>query len=309
MSNINIAAKNRNNKSISETMQNSNAQPSNPKNVNAQNSNAQTSAVQTSSAKNVPAQTSNNANKSWEKKISENNWTTILAYQLQSNLKEKANANKIKKKNIDTLLKYEALLTQCCYLSRMAYSPADIFCRMTEHLDVTPNAFNNYIRTIEKIYQKLFDYKCSYDSQYIQDHPQYEKYFSKKIGIEKINPVGFFIRNNEQLNVYLYVYDNQTCEFNKIKTLFISFKGSSSIQEFKENFLSATWPDKPLSDLDIGSQSGGNGNDDGKSETEPLLPKNSDSNSPFQGCCSSTRRGMRIFRRIPTGRSPRWTPL
>ena len=98
MSNINIAAKNRNNKSISETMQNSNAQPSNPKNVNAQNSNAQTSAVQTSSAKNVPAQTSNNANKSWEKKISENNWTTILAYQLQSNLKEKANANKIKKK-------------------------------------------------------------------------------------------------------------------------------------------------------------------------------------------------------------------
>ena len=70
------------------------AQPSNPKNVNAQNSNAQTSAVQTSSAKNVPAQTSNNANKSWEKKISENNWTTILAYQLQSNLKEKANANK-----------------------------------------------------------------------------------------------------------------------------------------------------------------------------------------------------------------------
>ena len=283
MSNINIAAKNRNNKSISETMQNSNAQPSNPKNVNAQNSNAQTSAVQTSSAKNVPAQTSNNANKSWEKKISENNWTTILAYQLQSNLKEKANANKIKKKNIDTLLKYEALLTQCCYLSRMAYSPADIFCRMTEHLDVTPNAFNNYIRTIEKIYQKLFDYKCSYDSQYIQDHPQYEKYFSKKIGIEKINPVGFFIRNNEQLNVYLYVYDNQTCEFNKIKTLFISFKGSSSIQEFKENFLSATWPDKPLSDLDIGSQSGGNGNDDGKSETEPLLPKNSDSNSSPEG--------------------------
>ena len=165
----------------------------------------------------------------------------------------------------------------------MAYSSADIFCRMTEHLDVTPNAFNNYIRAIEKIYQKLFDYKCSYDSQYIQDHPQYEKYFSKKIEIEKTNPVGFFIRNNEQLNVYLYVYYNENCEFNKIKTLFISFKGSSSIQEFKENFLSAGSPDKPISDLHVGSQSGGNGNGNGESETDPLIPKNSASTSSPEG--------------------------
>ena len=82
------------------------------------------------------------------------------------------------KKNIDTLLKYEALLTQCCYLSRMAYSPADIFCRMTQHLDVTPNAFNNYIRAIEKIYDNLFNYKCSFDSKYIQEHPEFSKYFN-----------------------------------------------------------------------------------------------------------------------------------
>jgi len=210
----------------------------------------------------------NSNNPIWKKNfLKENKWTTYLAYQLKLNSENSA----------ETELKYEALLTQCCYLSRMAYSSADIFCRMTEHLDVTPNAFNNYIRAIEKIYQKLFDYKCSYDSQYIQDHPQYEKYFSKKIEIEKTNPVGFFIRNDKQLNVYLYVYDNVNSEFNKEKTLFISFKGSSSIQEFKENLLSAGWKDKPLSDLNVLQQSGSNG--EVQSEETPLLA-NSNSASP-----------------------------
>ena len=57
-----------------------------------------------------------------------------------------------KEENINKLYQYEALLTQCSYLSRMAYCPADIFCRMTQHLDVTPNAFNNYnpVQTTKK---------------------------------------------------------------------------------------------------------------------------------------------------------------
>jgi hypothetical protein len=198
----------------------------------------------------------------WKNFLEENKWTTYLAYQLKQNLDN----------TVDTELNYEALLTQCCYLSRMAYSPADIFCRMTKHLDVTPNAFNNYIRTIEKIYQKLFDYKCSYDSQYIQDHLEYKKYFGSSIEIKKDNQVGFFIQNDKQLNVYLYVYDNRHSNFNKKKTLFISFKGSSSIKEFKENLLSAAWKDKPLTDLKFGLQSGGQG--ESESENEPLLANN-----------------------------------
>jgi hypothetical protein len=256
-------------------------QTSNAKNVTAQSSNAKNVTAKPSTAKNVTAQTSTNSNKVWERMINENNWTTILAYQLKSNLQENANGtpNKKKTKNIETLLKYEALLTQCCYLSRMAYSPADIFCRMTEHLDVTPNAFNNYIRAIEKIYQNLFDYKCSYDSKYIQEHSEYQQYFGTKKEIQENNKVGFFIRNDEQLNVYLYVYDNKKCEFNKKKTLFISFKGSSSIQEFKKNFLSAGSPDKPISDLYVVSQIGGNG----ESENDPLIPKKSASTSSPEG--------------------------
>ena len=226
----------------------------------------------------------------WKEFLENNKWTTYLAYQLKPNPPTPD----------ETLLKYEALLTQCSYLSRMAYCPADIFCRMTQHLDVTPNAFNNYIRAIEKIYDKLFNYKCSFDSKYIQEHPEFAKYFNSfgdmpasqnkanNVGIaapknntrkveaptlqiadpnikqlpmagggefnntkikEGNKPIGFFVQNKEHMNVYLYVHHNPISKFNSEKTLFISFKGSSSIEDFKHDLKSAAFPDQLLSEL------------------------------------------------------------
>jgi hypothetical protein len=202
----------------------------------------------------------------WHDYLESGDWTTYLAYKLK---KDSSN-------DIDTLLKYEALLTQCSYLSRMAYCPADIFCRMTQHLDVTPNAFNNYIRAIEKIYENLFNYKCSYDSKYIQDNPKFQKYFTpiktnpipataaqslqssssaefNTNGIKNTPPIGFFIRNNKDLNVYLYVHDNPDSGFNKEKTLFITFKGSSNINDFIHDLKSAAQSDRFLRELNMKS--------------------------------------------------------
>ena len=223
----------------------------------------------------------------WKNFLEDNKWTTYLSYQLKQNSTNP----------VDTLLKYEALLTQCSYLSRMAYCPGDIFCRMTQHLDVTPNAFNNYIRAIEKIYDDLFNYKCSFDSGYIREHPGFEKYFNSfgdmpasqtkanNVGIavpknntkkveaptlqpkvvqlsmagggefnntkikEGNKPIGFFVQNKEHMNVYLYVHHNPKSEFNTKKTLFISFKGSSSINDFIHDLKSAAFPDQLLSEL------------------------------------------------------------
>ena len=240
----------------------------------------------------------------WKNFLKDNKWTTYLAYELK---KDSTNPQ-------ETLLKYEALLTQCSYLSRMAYCPADIFCRMTQHLDVTPNAFNNYIRATEKIYDKLFNYKCSFDSKYIQEHPEFSKYFNpfgdkihapqkngnkvgivapknntgevktvnstrnkngNKVGIAARNnteevdtiapaaggaelnnakiedkkPIGFFVQNKEHMNVYLYVHHNPKSKFNTEKTLFITFKGSSSINDFIHDLKSAAKEDLFLSEL------------------------------------------------------------
>ena len=319
----------------------------------------------------------------WNEFLKDNKWTTYLAYELKQNSTNP----------VDTLLKYEALLTQCSYLSRMAYCPADIFCRMTQHLDVTPNAFNNYIRAIEKIYDNLFNYKCSFDSKYIQEHPEFSKYFkpfgdilasqtnaskmnAKQFGIEVLQnntdkpsmvklrdrikllknsigknnknnsalsklaseligeisteanstenvftlkelldelyfnfkyyekveakttfekiivkydkliqntpknslpnpyqplsnknsaqsggftnkPIGFFVQNEEHMNVYLYVHHNPESKFNPKKTLFIAFKGSSSINDFIHDLKSAAKEDLFLSELNEGSNTSG----------------------------------------------------
>jgi hypothetical protein len=237
----------------------------------------------------------------WKKFLQDNKWTTYLAYQLKLDSTVP----------VDTLLKYEALLTQCSYLSRMAYCPADIFCRMTQHLDVTPNAFNNYIRAIEKIYDKLFNYKCSFDSKYIQEHPEFSKYFNSvggdipgpktnannvgiavpknntrkveaptlqiadpKTNIQQLpiaggdefnntkikegnKPIGFFVQNKEHMNVYLYVHHNPKSKFNTEKTLFITFKGSSSINDFIHDLKSAAKEDLFLSELNEASNKSG----------------------------------------------------
>jgi hypothetical protein len=217
----------------------------------------------------------------WRNFLKDNKWTTYLAYELKPDSSDP----------VITLLKYEALLTQCSYLSRMAYCPADIFCRMTQHLDVTPNAFNNRNRAIEKIYYKLFNYKCSFDSKYIQEHPEFSKYFKPVVGeisaleensrkvtskqtpknglpnpyppLSKKNnnqtggftniPIGFFVQDKEHMNVYLYVHHNPDSKFNNKKTLFIAFKGSSSINDFIHDLKTAAKEDLFLSELNEGS--------------------------------------------------------
>ena len=263
-------------------------------------------------ANNTPPKSNSESKKNiklnWENYLKKGDWTTYLAYQLKKNSTTP----------VDTLLKYEALLTQCSYLSRMAYCPADIFCRMIPHLDVTPNAFNNYIRAIEKIYDKLFNYKCSFDSKYIQEHPEFSKYFSQfggdipasqnkanNVGIaapknnarkveaptlqtntnkgeivdqktkiqqlpmagggefnntkikEGNKPIGFFVQNKEHMNVYLYVHHNPKSKFNTEKTLFITFKGSSSINDFIHDLKSAAKEDLFLSELNEASNKSG----------------------------------------------------
>jgi len=62
-------------------------------------------------------------------------WTTLLGDMM------------IKKPSTpkENMMKYEAFLCQCAYLCRLAYTPAEIFCRMVKHLEVSPDIFNDYI--------------------------------------------------------------------------------------------------------------------------------------------------------------------
>jgi hypothetical protein len=182
-------------------------------------------------------------------------WTTYLAYLLKQ---EKNNKNN-KTKTTITVCKYEALLTQCSYLSRMAYTPAEVFCRMTKFLDLNPTDFNDYIRVIEKIMEnkvlgKMINYECSYNSLWLMNQDSYKSLFTvpeitaEQATNENIN--GFFLRNNLNLNVYIYYHYNPKSNFNNGPTIYVAFKGASSISEFLEGFKTLD-SDLPLSELGI----------------------------------------------------------
>ena len=186
-------------------------------------------------------------------------WTTYLAYLL----KKEPNSNKNNKtKTTQTVCKYEALLTQCSYLSRMAYTPAEVFCRMTQFLDLNPTDFNDYIRVIEKIMEnkvlgKMINYECSYNSLWLMNQASYQSLFDcpksdtikEQASDDKIN--GFFLRNNKNVNVYIYYHHNENSQFNNTPTIYVAFKGASSIREFLEGGLKLLIKDISLSELGI----------------------------------------------------------
>jgi hypothetical protein len=187
-------------------------------------------------------------------------WTTYLAYLLKQETNKNKNKNKNNKtKTTQTVCKYEALLTQCSYLSRMAYTPAEVFCRMTQFLDLNPTDFNDYIRVIEKIMEnkvsgKMINYECSYNSLWLMKQESYQSLFNvpeikaEQMTDENIN--GFFLRNDLNMNVYIYYHHNEKSEFNNTPTIYVVFKGASSISEFLEGF-KTLGPDLPLTELGI----------------------------------------------------------
>ena len=186
-------------------------------------------------------------------------WTTYLAYLLKQETNSNKNNKNNKTKTTQTVCKYEALLTQCSYLSRMAYTPAEVFCRMTKFLDLNPTDFNDYIRVIEKIMEnkvfgKMINYECSYNSLWLMKQASYQSLFDvSKINqdeIKKENINGYFLRNNLNLNVYIYYHYNKDSRFNNEQTIYVAFKGASSISEFLEGF-KTLGPDLPLIELKI----------------------------------------------------------
>lgn len=189
------------------------------------------------------------------KQLQNNNWTTYLAYFLKSSGRTSINDT------MQSMRLYEAFLCQCSYFSRMAYSSGDIFCRMTSFLNLTPNAFNDYIRVIEKIYDNTqipINYTCSYNTMWLQSNANYQKLFNiDKINISSsVEPEGYFLRNSNGLEVYLYYYSREG-NINLDDKVIVAFKGTSSMANMMKNLQSIV--KDPLSQLSSKFNNGASG--------------------------------------------------
>jgi Lipase (class 3) len=160
-------------------------------------------------------------------------WTTTLGFLLSLH----PTSISIEKKR-DIMMEYEAFLCQCAYMSRLAYTPAEIMCRMIPSLDVSPDIFNDCLTLLEEVFYNHFPYDMSYNSLALSnENTLYKRVFEPSTILKDTNTkrVGYFLQNEKQLNAYMYVYDNPKSRILSLKTLYITFKGSSSVKDFKHD--------------------------------------------------------------------------
>ena len=156
-------------------------------------------------------------------------WTTLLGKMMIDNPTDG-------KSNI---MRYEAFLCQCAYLSRLSYTPSEVFCRMVKNLEVSPDYFNDYITTMEGLFYQNFPYDRAFDSTWLQKQPKYQELFNMS-GIVPLNNVkktspsvkGMFYKNDMKMNLYFYYHHDPKSRINADETMFVVFKGSSSIDDF-----------------------------------------------------------------------------
>lgn len=84
------------------------------------------------------------------------------------------------------------------------------------------------------------------------------------------------------MNAYLYVHYNKDSKFNSESTLFITFKGSSSIDDFIHDLKSATFPDQLLSELNNSSNNRNLKKGDGQSSQQQQGNKSQTQQSNLQ---------------------------
>jgi hypothetical protein len=142
--------------------------------------------------------------------------------------------------------RYEGYLQQNAFMARLAYTPCEYFCRAVKFIDYSPAFGNNALAILRQQFNQrvtvktgscaltYFSYDTLYDSKKIHDDQEYLRCFKPfNYGDQsKKKSIGYFHQAHPRmLNVYLYVHHDPTSKINPEKTLFVAFKGTSTLEE------------------------------------------------------------------------------
>jgi hypothetical protein len=115
----------------------------------------------------------------------------------------------------ETFYRWEAQLAQCAYLCRLVYSPSEIFLRGVQFLDYAPDVMNDVITQLEHSFLS----RASFSSLFLSPiHPPSAKTVRGR----------FFPRTG----CALFQHHSPTSRINPVPTLYVVFKGSSSLRDF-----------------------------------------------------------------------------
>jgi hypothetical protein len=130
--------------------------------------------------------------------------------------------------SVEQLLRYEAFLGQCAFLSRLAYSPTDIFLQaMQKGMEYTQTSKNNVLEMTEYLsYGKKNKYsEWFYTPDDVHKEAVHGKDVAQKAG--KFFPVS---------GCTIIQWKNPNSKINNKSTLFVVCKGSSALSDFGTDF-------------------------------------------------------------------------
>ncbi len=129
--------------------------------------------------------------------------------------------------SVEQLLRYEAFLGQCAFLSRLAYSPTDIFMQaMQKGMEYTQTSKNNVLEMTEYLsYGKKEDYSYWF---YTPD----DMHAEAKHGKQSAEKAGKFFPKS---GCTIVQWHNPSSKINNKSTLFVACKGSSSMADFAKD--------------------------------------------------------------------------
>ena len=125
------------------------------------------------------------------------------------------------KKSIDTPLNkeifysYEAQLAQCAYLSRLVYTPSEVFLHGVQFLDQAPDVMNAIITQLEHSFYSRMNFQ--------------DLFISHNIPNDALEVHGAFF---PKTGCAIFQHHNPSSRINTKKTLYVVFKGSSSMRDF-----------------------------------------------------------------------------
>jgi hypothetical protein len=127
--------------------------------------------------------------------------------------------------------RWEAQLAQCAYLSRLVYSPSEIFLRGIRFLDYAPDVMNDIITQLE---HSLLS-RASFSSLFLSSAP---------VNASTVRG-QFFPRTG----CAIFQHHSPTSNINNAPTLYVVFKGSSSLRDFMNDLKIVKTPFSEIPEL------------------------------------------------------------
>jgi hypothetical protein len=159
-------------------------------------------------------------------KLVQNNWFGLLGYLAGKRVVDfnPTTGTIVPQISPEIFVRYESILAQCAFLSRLAYASTGTFIQaVKEGMELMPKDKNNLVSKLERTRYKTVS--NGYNDDFIPNDMMANG--PGKVLLGKYFPISGCV---------IYTYHNSASKINNKKSVFVTFKGSSSARDWAGDF-------------------------------------------------------------------------